>query len=328
MGPGVLYWLYVRWLRRHLVPELLAGVGVAIAVALVFATIVSAGSVTGSSTQAVRAVIGPATLQLHSRSQEGISGTLLPATQRLPGVQAAGAELEARATLLTPGGRSATVNLAGAGTSLVFLDGLAHTIPSTTLSAKGIGLSTRTAHELGIGRSPLGHVSIEISTRGRTVSVPISAVLGDEAFGALAHTSVAVMQVRELQRLMGVGKRVSRILVQPRRGEGTKVRAELMRLAGGRIDVAGADQDVGLLNQALRPSQQASALFATVSALLGVLLATAALLLSAPDRRRAIAELRLMGMRRSAIVQTVAFQALILGRWRRLRGSCAGMCCR
>jgi putative ABC transport system permease protein len=314
VGPGVLYWLYVRWLRRHLVPELLAGVGVAVAVALVFATIVAAGSVSGSSTQAVRAVTGPATLQLHSRSQEGMSGTLLRATQRLPGVLAAGAELEARATLLTAGGRAATVDLAGAGTSLVFLDGLAHTIPSTTLSARGIGLSSRTAGELGIGRlSPLRHASIWVSTRGKAVRVAISAVLGGEAFGALSDTRVAVMQLAELQRRMGVGNRVSRILVQPRRGEGARVRAELEGLAHERIDVAGADQDVGLLSQALRPSDQASGLFATVSALLGVLLASAALLLSAPDRRRAIAELRLMGMRRSAIVQTVAFQTLTLG---------------
>lgn len=50
---------------------------------------------------------------------------------------------------------------------------------------------------------------------------------------------------------------------------------------------------MSLLSQALKPSDQASALFATVSALLGVLLATAALLLSVPDRRAMIADLRL-----------------------------------
>jgi putative ABC transport system permease protein len=325
VGPHVLYWLYVRWLRRHIVPELLAGLGVAVAVALVFATIVAAGSVSGSSTQAVRTVTGPATLQLHARSGEGISGTLLRAAQRLPGVLAAGALLEARATLRTPSGRTATVDLAGAGTSLVFLDGLAHTIPNATLSSQGIGLSSRTAGELAIGGSPAAQRGIvEVYARGRAVPVPVSAVLGSEAFGALSHTSVAVMQLAELQRLMGLGGRVSRILVQPRPGAAARVRAELAGLAHGRIDVAAADQDIGLLSQALRPSDQASALFAAVSALLGVLLATAALLLSAPERRRAIAELRLMGMRRSAIVQTVAFQALVLGAAASLLGIVCG----
>ncbi len=329
VGPYALFWFYVRWLRRHLVQELLAGIGVAIAVALVFATSLAAGSVSASSTQAVRTVIGPATLQLHARSGEGIGGALLRAAQRLPGVLAAGSLLEATATLRAPNGRTATVDLAGAGTSLVFLDGLVRTIPTATLSAQGIGLSSRTAGELAIGGGAGGSSitprgSVEVYARGRAVSVPISAVLGQEAFGALSHTSVAVMQLAELQRLTGLGDRVSRVLVQPRPGQGAKVRSELTRLAGGRIDVAAADQDVGLLSQALRPSDEASALFATVSALLGVLLATAALLLSAPDRRRAIADLRLMGMRRSAIVQMFAVQALMLGSAASLLGILCG----
>jgi putative ABC transport system permease protein len=323
--PSVLFWFYVRWLRRHLVQELLAGFGVTIAVALVFATSLAAGSVSGSSTQAVRTVIGPATLQLHARSDAGISGALLRAAQRLPGVKAAGPLLEAPATLRAPDGHTATVDLAGAGTSLVFLDGLAHTIPTTTLSAQGIGLSSRTAQALGIGGSAASsHGSVEVYVHGNAASIPVSAVLGSEAFGALSHTSVAVMQLAELQRLTGIGDRVSRILVQPLPGQGKKVRSELSKLAHGNIDVAPADQDIGLLSQALRPSDEASALFATVSALLGVLLATAALLLSAADRRRAIADLRLMGVRRSAIVQMFAVQALTLGLAASLLGILAG----
>lgn len=328
VGPYALFWFYVRWLRRHLVQELLAGIGVATAVALVFATSLAAGSVSASSTQAVRTVIGPATLQLQARSGAGIGGALLRATQRLPGVQAAGSELETTATLRTHSGRTTTVDLAGAGTSLVFLDHLVRTIPTTTLSARGIGLSSRTAGELGIENPPTAPAaqrgSVEVYARGRAAPVPISAVLGQEAFGALSHTSVAVMQLAELQRLMGLGDRVSRILVQPRPGQSAKVRSELAGLAHGRVDVAPADQDVALLGQALRPSDQASALFATVSALLGVLLATAALLLSAPDRRRAIADLRLMGVRRSAIVQMFAFQALMLGSAATLLGILCG----
>jgi putative ABC transport system permease protein len=314
VGPYPLFRFYVRWLRGHLVQELLAGIGVAIAVALVFATNLAAGSISGSGAQAVRTVIGPATLQLHARSGEGMSDTLLRAVQRLPGVLAAGSMLEATATLRAPGGRTATVDLAGAGTSLVFLDGLARRIPAAVLSARGLGLSSRTASELEIdGSSAARRVSVEVYARGKAVSVPISAVLGQATFGALSHTSVAVMRLAELQRLTGLGGRLSRVLVQPRPGQEAKVRSELARLAHGRIDVAQANQDIGLLSQALRPSDEANALFATVSALLGLLLATAALLLSAPERRRAIADLRLMGIRRSVIVQMFAVQALILG---------------
>ncbi len=63
----------------------------------------------------------------------------------------------------------------------------------------------------------------------------------------------------------------------------------------------------------MRPSDQASTLFATISVLLGVLFAFGALLLTVPERRRAIADLRLLGTRRSAIVQMLLFQALCLG---------------
>jgi len=63
----------------------------------------------------------------------------------------------------------------------------------------------------------------------------------------------------------------------------------------------------------LRPSNQASGFFAAISALLGFLLAFNALLLTAPERRQSIAELRVEGTRRSAILQMFASQALVLG---------------
>ncbi|HEY2217680.1 MAG TPA: ABC transporter permease, partial [Solirubrobacteraceae bacterium] len=61
------------------------------------------------------------------------------------------------------------------------------------------------------------------------------------------------------------------------------------------------------------PSNQASALFAAISALLGFLFAFNAMLLTVPERRQVIASLRIEGTRRSAIVQIVVFQALCLG---------------
>lgn len=326
VGPYTLLWFYRRRLRTHAVQELLAGGGVAIATALVFATIVASASVSGSTAQAVRTVIGPATLQLHARGPQGIEERLAAEAQRLPGVRAAVPLLEETAFLRSPDGRTATVDLAGAGLNLVFMDGLSRTIPRATLSASGVGLSARTAGELRIpggARLPAGQ-DVALYIRGRSFLVGVSAVLGRETFAALAQTSVAVMRLEEMQRLAGMPGRVSRILIEPQAGREGAVRAELAQLASGGIEVAAADQDVGLLEQALRPSDQASSLFATISALLGVLLATAAVLLTAPDRRRAIAELRLMGMRRSAIVEMVLFQALLLGAAASLLGVLGG----
>jgi putative ABC transport system permease protein len=106
---------------------------------------------------------------------------------------------------------------------------------------------------------------------------------------------------------------LTRILVQSAPGEEQRVRSELTVLAAGRLTVAPASQDVQLLHEALRPSEQASLFFAAISALLGFLLTFNAFLLTVPERRRAIADLRVQGVRSSAIVQMVFFQALCLG---------------
>jgi putative ABC transport system permease protein len=232
--------------------------------------------------------------------------------ERLPGVKQAAPLLEQTATVVGPDGHTVTVDLAGADTSLVVLDGLAHTLPTATLSAGGIGLSRTTAQALGIARVS-GSSRVSLLLRGRAIPLKVSAVLGPEAFGALSQARVAVMPLAELQRLAGLSGRVTRILVQTKPGAQATVRRQLQALAGGRLDVAAADQDVTLLRRALGPSDQASGFFAAVSALLGLLFAFNALLLTVPERRRAIADLRLIGTKRSAIVQMFAFQALCLG---------------
>jgi putative ABC transport system permease protein len=302
--------LYLDRLRLHAVQELLAGLGVAIAVALVLATTIASQSIAGSAGEVVHAVIGPASLQLRARTADGLQEQLLARVQHLPGVAQAAPILEQTATIRAASGKQITVDLAGADTSLVVLDGLAHKLPIATLSPGGLGLSTTTAQRLGLGAKP-GEVSLEL--RGQTTALRVSAVLGRETFGALSGAQVAVMPLSQLQHLAGLEGRVSRILVQSRPGREGAVRSELQTLAGGRIAVAAATQDVAALKQALGPSNQASGFFAAISALLGFLLAFTALLLTAPERRQSIAELRVEGTRRSAIVQMFASQALALG---------------
>jgi putative ABC transport system permease protein len=306
-----LVYFYRRRLRVHAVQEALAGVGVALGVALVLATLLAASSLAGSAGEVVRAVIGPATLQLHARGPDGMPSSLLARVQRLPGLRQAAPLLEQTATLTGPGGRTATVDLAGADTSLVVLDGLAHTLPRATLQAGGLGLSRATAAALGIASRSGAPVVLRL--RGRALPLRVSAVLGLETFGALAQARVAVMPLEELQRLAGLPGRVNRILLQPLPGREAQLRSGLASLAAGRFDVAPADQDVRLLRQALRPSDQASSFFAAIAGLLGLMLAFNALLLTVPERRRAIADLRLSGARRGAILQMFAFQAICLG---------------
>jgi putative ABC transport system permease protein len=310
MRPAALTHLYRQRLRAHLAQELLAGAGIAVAVALVFAVLVASSSIAGSASEAVRTVAGPASLQLRARGDEGFPQALLRRVERIPGVKQAAPLLEAPATIAGPDGRRVTVDLTGTDVSLAVLDGLIHSLPISALLPHGIGLSRSTAEALGIGtHGP----TVTLMLNGRASPLPVSAVLGAEEFGALSHALVAVMPLEHMQSLAGLQGRISRILIRTSPGQTGAVRASLERLANGRITVASADQDISLLVQALRPSDQASDLFAAISAVLGFLFAFCAFLVTVPERREAIADLRIDGARRSAIAQMVLFQALVLG---------------
>ena len=319
MRPYVLLYLYRNRLRVHTAQELLAGLGVAVAVALVFATLVANGSIAGSAGEVVRAAAGSATLQLEARGPDGVPGQLLEAVEALPGVKRAAPLLEQTATVVAKGGRDSTVTITGTTVGLATLDGLSRTLPLSTLAPGGIGLSSTTARAIGLGdgrRWPISDRSEEkvtVMLRGASSRLNVSAVLGPETFGALSRASVAVMPLPRLQQLAGLPDRVSRVLVEVDPGHELEVRQGLQRLAGSRLDVTAADRGLALLAQALRPSGQASDLFAAISALLGFLFAFNALLLTVPDRRQAIADLRVDGTGRAAIVQMVLSQGLLLG---------------
>jgi putative ABC transport system permease protein len=313
LRPYALLYLYRRRLRANSASELLAAIGISIAVALALASTVAQSSIAGATGQVVHAVVGKASLQLRSQGSEGFDESVLAKVEAIPGVKQAAPLLEQPATLLAPGGRRLTVDLVGTDVSLAVLDGLAQTLPLDALTPGGIGLSQVAAKSLRIDTSNDGRRDVTIQLRGRATHQRVSTVLGPEAAGAISKASVAVMSLARLQRLAGMPRRVTRILVQTAPGRQSEVRRGLQKLAAGRLQVAPADEDVTALDQALRPSNLASQLFAAIGALLGFLLAFNAMLLTVPERRQAIADLRLAGTRRSAIIQIVLFQALCLG---------------
>jgi putative ABC transport system permease protein len=327
MRPYALLYIYRSRLRVHAVQELLAGVGIAVAVALVFAVTVANGSIAGSTARVIHTVVGPANLQLQARSTDGFDEQLLVNVEHLPGVEQAASLLEQPATLRGPHSHQVAVNLAGTNLGLALLDGLAHVLPISTLAPGSIALSAMSAKELGI-KSPsstqAGEVPVTLDLRGKATTLKVAAVLGPEAVGALSQAFVATMQLSAMQKLAGLPGRITRILVQATPERQPAVRKELRVLGHGRLTVAPADQDLALLRQALRPSDQASLFFAVIAGLLGFLFAFNAMLLTAPERRQTIADLRLAGTRDTAIVQMVLFQALCLGLAASLVGLLAG----
>jgi putative ABC transport system permease protein len=312
LRPSALLYFYRRRLRAHGAQELLAGVGIAAGVALILAAVVSQGSIASANRRVLRDVIGPADLQLLARSPAGFPESLLTRVEAIPGVKQSAPVLDRSVHVVAPNGHSATINVVGADTALAVLDGLGRTLPFGALKEGTLELSTAGASALGLS-SAAGHPAVQLLARGQRQTLPVVALLPKQIIGALAEMQGGIMALPTMQSLLHEPHMVTRILIQSKPGQHASVENALTRIAAGRLTVSAADEEVTLLEQALRPSAQASNLFAIIGALLGFLLAFNAMLLTVPERRQAIADLRLSGTTPSAIIQLALFQALCLG---------------
>jgi putative ABC transport system permease protein len=309
---GLLYF-YGRRLRTRPIQELLAGVGIAIGVALVFAVQVANTSITDASSAIVRGIAGSASLQLRSRDTSGFDEHLLARVRSLPGVELAAPILDENASLVGPNGRPVAIDLASAAPSLLSLGGeITRSISLHDLHARAVILPSATADALGL-RSQLPRARVSLEVRGRVSSVGVIAVLGPETLGGLSGAMAAIAPLPFVQKLTGLSGRITRILVTTKPGRRAEVQRELTVLAAGRLTVAPADQEVSLLKQAVAPNTEATGFFVLVSGIVGLLLAFNAMLLTVPERRRVIADLRMQGVKPWQLVKLLLFQAACLG---------------
>ena len=94
--------LYRVRLRPRAVQELLAVMGIAVGVGLLFASQIASTSLDGSVRELVTRSSGDMRFQLAARSPQGFDQSVLRQVQRLPGVLSAMPVLEQRASLLGP----------------------------------------------------------------------------------------------------------------------------------------------------------------------------------------------------------------------------------
>ncbi len=310
--------LYLERLRARLVQELFAVLGIAVGVALLFASQVANTSLSGSVDQLTSGIVGHATLQLESRDPGGFDERMLGAVQRLPGVRQAAAVLEVNAYLVGPAGRQA-VDFIGVDPSFANLGGtlLRHVTESQLSRQRALALPEPIAQRIGAG--PLQLIGIELD--GRSTEALVGITLQASDIGPLVHSPVVAAPLLYAQQLAGLGGRITRVLVEPQPGRGAEVQAELTRLADGRLDVRPSDYDATIFRQAEGPTIQSTELFSAVSALVGFLFAFNAILLTVPQRRRLVADLRLDGFTPWEIVEVLLFDALVLG----LAGALVGL---
>ena len=307
---SMLLHLYRVRLRSHAVQELLAGSGIAVGVALVLGVLVANASLTGSAGELVHRVVGSARLQLAARSQDGFAERLAGASRRLPGVRVAAPVLRENVAVVGPRGRQ-SVQLLGVTPSVVNLGGFG----TRELGLAGFrfvgGLILPAGVAGAIGAEPGDRVTVLALGSAHTITV--GAVLSSSVFGALASSPVAVTPLASAQRLTGLQDLVTQVLVEPLPGEDRLVAGELRTLAAGRLDVLAADNELRLLEEAVKPNDQSTSLFAAISVMVGFLLALNAMLLTVPERRRFVADLRMQGYDWRQIVVLLAFQAALLG---------------
>ncbi|MGH2854347.1 MAG: FtsX-like permease family protein, partial [Solirubrobacteraceae bacterium] len=268
--------------------------------------------------QLIDQLVGSARLQLAARSEQGFSERLAERAARLPGVEVASPVLRESATVLGPRGGE-QVQLIGVAPSLLSLGAKAtrNLGAGELLLAGGLGFPSSVAD--AVGAQPGASVTLRIA--GTLHSERVRAALGTQTIGAVAESPVVIALLPVAQMLTGKRGLVTNVLVKSRAGADRSVAGELRELAAGRVDVTPADEELRVLETAAKPNEQSTTLFAAIAGMVGFLLALNAILLTVPERRRFIAELRTFGYDPAQIALILAVQALALG----LVGSAAGI---
>jgi putative ABC transport system permease protein len=301
--------LYVIRLRRRWVQELLAIVGIAAGVALLYATQVASTSLSGPVRAINAGLVGHSQLQLMGRGSAGLPDELYHRVIALPGVRRAAPALQLPANLVGPNGQRG-VSLLGADPRIVQLRGNLlkgfssqdaaeqETILVPAPAAKAIGISTGE--------------DFSVQLAGRTITQPV-VVGGRDQIGSLVNTSIALVPLAYLQRLAHAKHQVTRILVEAEPGQVGAVRRRLEQLAPGQVDVRASDYETKLFNEAAKPTTMASAIFSALSALVGFLFAICALLVTAADRRKLAIQQRNQGFPPATTLVSLMVDAAVIG---------------
>lgn len=318
MRLSTIFYLYRVRLRARLVQELLAAAGIAVGVALLFASQVANTSLAGSVTNLTNGLVGQSRLQVVARDQYGFSERLLTEIERLPGVQLAAPVLE-RSINIVGGRGSETVDLIGVNIRFIQLKGslLTSASPEQLSGQYGLAVPAPLAEKIGV--KSLQKATLQIGAR--SVRVTVAVVLGVSDIGVGIDSPIAILPLSLAQRLTGMADKVTRVLIEPKPGRDQEVHRQLRKIVGNRLDIRPANFDASVFQQAEGPAVQSTEMFSAISALVGFLFAFNAILLTVPQRRNLITDLRLDGYAPYEIAEVMLFDAFALG----LIGSLAGL---
>ncbi len=303
--------LYRVRLRARALQEIFAIVGIAAGVGLLFASQIASSSLSSSVGKLNSGIVGKATLQLTARDPYGFEQQVLTQVRHLQGVRLAAGLVEATANAVGPKG-SESVQLVGADSSLTELGGaLVKRAALTPFAGLGaVVLPAPLARKIGV--TTFGKM-VTFQVAGENSEAALYAQLHEKQIGALINSPIALAPLEYSQELAGLKGRLNRILVEPKPGLQAQVLVGLKRLAGDRLDVESSNHDEKLFAKAAAATNQSTALFAVISALVGFLFAFNAMLLTVPQRRRLIVDLRRDGYTPGAVIAVLLLDAVVLG---------------
>jgi putative ABC transport system permease protein len=297
--------------RSVFVQELFAVLGIAVGVALLFASQVASQSLDGSVRQLTRQLVGGTQYQLDGRSSEGFPESIVGEVRAVRGVRAALPLLEQSATVIGAKGR-ASVDLIGADPRFARIGGpLLRRFSARQLEhQRAIGLPRQIAD--AIGAQAFQNATLQV--RGFDRETFVAATLGDEEVGKLADSQIAVAPISYAQQVTGNAGRITRVFVKVDPKDTVAAMSGLRSIAAAHdLNLVPADNDATLFAVAFGPAEQAEGLFSLISAVVAFLFAFTAMLLTVPARRRLIELMRRQGYERSEVVQVLILDAIVIG---------------
>lgn len=297
--------------RVVLTQESLAVLGIAIGVALLFASQVASQSLDGSVRDLTHQLVGGTQYQLDARGPTGFSETLAQRVREHPGVRATLPLLIQQATIVSRKRRT-SVELIGVGSQFARLGGpLARKFSGRALSQQRVVALPRPLAET-IGVESFQDLYVQTGTGLHETLV--AATLGASEAGGLINSQVMLAPIKYAQKLVGSQGRVSRLYIKLRPGNPSATIAALRKLAAANgLNFVPADFDAAQFAVASAPAQQGEGLFSGISAVVGFLFAFNAMLLTVAERRRLIRLMRRQGTVRTMVVQVLVFEALVIG---------------
>lgn len=294
-------------IRGALAQQGFAILGVAVGVALLFASQVSSTSLSHAVVPLSDQLVSGAQVQLDARSVNGVSDRLLTEVRQLPGVERASPVLERQISVIGSRGERPAYLIGVEPSAMKLSSKIFHPFPSRDLAhIEAIALPA--SLDRAIGRGPVEPIRVQVGARFTETFV--GAALGEREIGALASSPIAVASIGYAQQLTRKPGTLTKIFIRYRHSDALSVRSELATLAGRwGVSLQPSTIESRLFRTATAPENTSEELFSVISALVGFLF----VLVTVPSRRELVEDLSVHGYTPGMVVQLLMVDALVIG---------------